>query len=334
MQVWKCVGEGILHMKRIAVLTGGGDAPGMNAAIRAVVRAGIGRGMEIFGVMRGYEGLVNDRFEPMNSRSVSGIINRGGTILKTIRFPQFNRKDARAKALENLSRRGIEGLVAIGGDGTSRGAFSLWDDAKFPVVAIPASIDNDILGTDMTIGFDTAINIAMEAVDRIRDTAFSHERVFVVEVMGRECGNLAVAVGAACGAEIVLIPEAPLDWENLCRHLEEQESQGKESSIIILAEGAGKATVFTERLQERFPGREVRFSILGYIQRGGRPTALTRIIATRMGIEAVRFLAEGTHGVLTGMNCDACLPVPLKESVSGKKVLRLENLELTRLMAI
>ena len=321
-------------MKKIAVATTGGDAPGMNCAIRAVVRTSLYYGMKIFGIRRGFRGLYEDDIFEMNSRDVSGIINEGGTILKSMRFAEFTDKKIREVAFQNLKKRGIEGLIVIGGDGSAKGAYSLFSDFNFPVILIPASIDNDLYGTDYTVGFDTAVNTAVEAIDRIRDTATSHERIFIIEVMGREKGNLAVEIALACGAEIVLIPEKKIDWDEVFNELENQVKRGKVSSLIILAEGAGKAPEVAKILQKKFPEREIRFSILGYIQRGGKPTYFTRTLATKFGFEAVKMLKEGNFGYMVGFKNEEIVHIPLKEVVSGKKLPSFENLQLIKIMSI
>ncbi len=321
-------------MKKIGVLTTGGDASGMNPAIRAVVRSAISLSMEVVGIQRGYKGLNEKLFVNLNSRDVAGIINRGGTILRTNRFPQFSRVEVRRKCMDNLLESGVEGLVIIGGDGSARGAYALWSDFKYPVVFIPASIDNDIYGTDFTIGFDTAVNTALSAIDSIRDTATSHERTFVIEVMGREKGNIAIEVGLACGAEIVIIPEFRTDREKIVKSLVEQEKKGKNSSIIIIAEGAGSAEEFSSFLQQRLPERQVRYSVLGYIQRGGSPTYLTRVLAARFGSSAPSMLAEGKYPCMVGIKGTELVHVPLEEVVSNCKVLPYDDLELVAKMAI
>jgi 6-phosphofructokinase 1 len=321
-------------MKRIGVLTSGGDAPGMNPAIRAVVRTALGFGMEVFGIRRGYRGLAENDIFQMNSRNVSGIINIGGTILKSIRFPEFQERETREKAYKNLKKNKIDGLAVIGGDGSARGLYSLSSEFNFPVVLIPASIDNDLYGTDYTIGFDTAVNTAVDAIDRIRDTATSHERTFIVEVMGREKGNLALEVGLACGAEIILIPEIKIDWEKILEEIADQKRRGKTSSLIVLAEGAGKAHDVAEYLQDKLPEQEIRFSVLGYIQRGGKPTSSARNLATKFGVEAVKMLNEGNYGCMVGLKDGKIVHVPLKEVISNKKSLPLENLEIVKLMDI
>ncbi len=321
-------------MKKIGVLTTGGDAPGMNSAIRAVVRTAIVSGMEVTGVEKGYSGLYDKSFLKLNSRSVSGIINKAGTFLKTKRFPEFKDRKVRERCYSNLIEEGVEGLVVIGGDGSAKGAYLLSLDFDFPVALIPASIDNDIYGTDFTVGFDTAVNTALCAVDNIRDTATSHERTFVVEVMGREKGNLAIEVALACGAEIVIVPEVKTRRDSIVKLLKEQESRGKTSSIIILAEGAGKAEELTAFLQEKFPAKQIRYSVLGYIQRGGSPTYLTRVLAAQFGAAAVELLKTGKYPFMTGIRGNEIVFVPLKDAVSRSKEIPLRHLEMINNMAI
>ena len=321
-------------MKRIGVLTSGGDAPGMNPAIRAVVRTAIGMDSEVFGIRRGYMGLCENDISILTSRDVGGIINHGGTFLRSIRFSSFRDKEVRRQAYENLKKNRIDGLIVIGGDGSACGAYALDCDFGFPVAVIPASIDNDLYGTEMTVGFDTAVNTAVEATDRIRDTATSHERIFIIEVMGKEKGNLALEVAVASGAEIVILPEVSVDWENIFGLLREQGIQGKKSSLIILAEGAGSAPEVAEILKKQFPGKEIRYSVLGYIQRGGSPSSCTRILATRFGVEAVKMLKSGIYGYMVGISEGKIKHVPLKEVVSMKKPISQENLEFVRLMSI
>ncbi len=306
----------------------------MNPAIRAVVRTALGLDMDVFGINRGYRGLTeNDMFQ-MDSRNVSGIIDVGGTILKSIRFPEFKEKATREKAYKNLKDNAIEGLAVIGGDGSARAAHTFSSEFNFPAVLIPASIDNDLYGTDSTIGFDTAVNTAVDAIDRIRDTATSHERTFIVEVMGREKGNLALEVGLACGAEIILIPEIEINWDKIVEELENQKIQGKTSSLIVLAEGAGKAHEVAKHLQDKLPEKEIRVSVLGYIQRGGKPSSFTRNLATKFGVEAVRMLHNGNHGSMVGIKGGKIVHVPLHKVVSNKKSPPLDNLEIVKLMDI
>jgi len=321
-------------MKKIGVLTTGGDAPGMNAAIRAAVRTALSYGIEVAGVERGYCGLHEKAFLKLDSRSVSGIINKSGTFLKTKRFPQFKEKDVREKCRRHLAGEGIEGLVVIGGDGSARGAYALSSDFDFPVALIPASIDNDIYGTDFTVGFDTAVNTAVSAVDNIRDTATSHERTFVVEVMGREKGNLAIEVAVACGAEIVIVPEIKMEGAKIVQLLKEQAEKGKTSSIIILAEGAGKAVDLTAFLQKELPEKQIRYSVLGYIQRGGSPTYLTRVLAAQFGKAAVETLMEGKYPFMVGISGSEIVRVPLKRVVSCSKLMPYAHLDIINKMAI
>lgn len=323
----------VIEMKKIAVLTSGGDAPGMNCAIRSVVRTALCLGLQVYGVMRGFRGLYEDDFVDLNSRSVSGIINKGGTILRTIRFPEFKNLAVQEKCFENLKEKKVDALVIIGGDGSSRGAYSFYKNFRFPVCVIPASIDNDIYGTDFTIGFDTAVNTALEAIDRIRDTATSHERIFVIEVMGREHGFLAIEVAIAAGAEIVLIPERTFTIEQVIKKLEKDRQLGKVSSLVIVAEGAGKAHEIAAQINERMPGAEARYSVLGYIQRGGVPTYQTRCLATMFGNHAVKCLIDGLDCFMVGVQREKLCPVRLEEVVSCSKEIPEEKLKIIEEMA-
>ena len=274
----------------------------MNAAVRAVVRTALYHGREVLGIKRGYAGLIKGEIEKMELHSVSGIINSGGTILQTARCPEFMKEEGQKKALAILKRFGIEGLVVIGGGGSLRGAEVLDEKGNVPIVALPASIDNDIAGTDFSIGFDTAVNTALEAVDKIRDTATSHERLFLVEVMGRNSGFIALYAALAGGAEDVLIPETRTNLEEMCQKLKEGKKRGKISSIVVVAEGdeAGGAFKIAEEIKER-TGYELRTIILGHLQRGGSPTALDRVLASRIGSAAVKLLLEGGHGKMIGL---------------------------------
>jgi len=321
-------------MKRIGVMTSGGDAPGMNPAIRAVVRTALSRKVEVAGIRRGYRGLFENDVFPMTSRHVSGIISEGGTILRSIRFPGFADRAVRETCAGVLRKNGVEGLVVIGGDGSSRAAHLLATEFSVPVAVIPASIDNDVYGTDLTVGFDTAVNTAVEAIDRIRDTATSHQRIFIIEVMGREKGNLAVEVALASGAEIVMIPEIPVPWESVVASMEENVRRGKVSAIIVLAEGAGRAPDVAARLQESFPDGDIRYSVLGYIQRGGRPSSFTRVLATRFGVEAVSMLLDGEPAGLVGLCCGRMSRTPLAETVSHEKPVDPGHLEIIRMMSV
>jgi 6-phosphofructokinase 1 len=287
--------------KRIGILTSGGDAPGMNACIRAVVRTAIYHDLEVVGIMRGYAGLINGEMTEMDVSSVSNIVQRGGTILKTARSEEFRTPEGRAKAAANLRRWAVDGLITIGGDGTYRGASDLSREWDVAVVGVPGTIDNDICGTDFTIGYDTATNIALDAVDRIRDTAASHERVFFIEVMGRDAGFIALDVGVAGGAEVILIPEIPTDIDRMCRVLTAGRERGKTSSIVVVAEGdeAGGAYEIAEEVKER-TGLDYRVTVLGHIQRGGSPTVRDRVLASKLGAAAVESLKDGTSNVMVG----------------------------------
>lgn len=287
-------------VRRIGVLTSGGDAPGMNAAIRAVVRSACAAGVEVVGIERGFHGLIHRQFVPMGSRSVSGIIYQGGTILHTARSEEFKSPEGRERAARNLAQAGIDGLVAIGGDGTYRGAVALAAEHGIPIIGVPGTIDNDIRGTLYTIGFDTAINTALDSIDRIRDTSEAHEKVSIVEVMGRMSGFIALEAGLAGGAEAVLIPERPVDYEALALAVKRWQAEGKRSSIIVVAEGAAKGESVARELEAR-AGVSARLTVLGYIQRGGRPTARDRVLATRFGHHAVRLLLEGHAGLMVGL---------------------------------
>jgi len=319
-------------MKRIGVLTSGGDAPGMNAAIRAVVRSAIFKGVEVYGIKRGYTGLLAKDYAEMSLRSVGDIIHRGGTILRTARSEEFKTKEGVEKALKNIEELGIEGLVVIGGDGSFRGALEL---AKrgVPVIGIPGTIDNDIPCTDYTIGFDTAVNTVVEAVNKIRDTATSHERTFIIEVMGRESGYIALYSGLACGAETILIPEKPYTMKDLCDKIMNGYKRGKLHSIIILAEGAGNAYEVRDKIKE-ITGLESRIIVLGHLQRGGTPTAFDRIVASKMGGKAVELLLEGISGKMVGWVKGEIVVVDLEKVFSTKKPFDDELYELANVLAI
>lgn len=288
-------------VKKIGVLTSGGDSPGMNACIRAVVRSAIYYKIEVVGIMRGYAGMINGDMIEMNISSVSNIIQRGGTILKTARSEEFKTPEGRKKAAENLHKWGIDGLVAIGGDGTYRGASIFNQEYGIGVIGAPGTIDNGIHGTDYTIGYDTATNIALEAVDRLRDTAASHERIFFVEVMGRDTGFIALDVGVAGGAEAILIPETSTDIDKMSRVLADGRKRGKSSSIVIVAEGdeAGGAYKIAEKIKKR-TGLDYRVTILGHVQRGGSPTVRDRVLASKLGAAAVEALKDGMTGMMVG----------------------------------
>jgi 6-phosphofructokinase 1 len=307
-------------VNRIAVLTSGGDSPGMNAAVRAVVRTGLYHGLEVYGIMRGYQGMIEDDIFKMESRSVANIIQRGGTILKTARCKDFYQPEGRKKGYEMLKKRGIDGLVVIGGDGSFKGATMLTKEYDIPAVGIAGTIDKDIVGTDFTIGFDTAVNTAVEAIDKIRDTADAHDRLFIVEVMGRDAGYIALHSGIATGAESILIPERKTDIESVISSLQEKERRKKLVNIIVVAEGDefGGADEVAKVVKERLPHIDARVCILGHIQRGGSPSCLDRLIASRMGYHAVESLIEGRHNVFVGIQNNRMNYVPL-DSVGKKK---------------
>lgn len=304
------------HIKNIAVLTSGGDAPGMNAAIRAVVRTGIYHNLNVFGIRRGYDGMVQGDIFPMDAKSVANIIQRGGTILKTARSEEFRTEKGRQIAFDNLRKHQIDGLIAIGGDGTFSGASKFIEEFDLPIVGIPGTIDNDLAGTDFTIGYDTAVNTAIDAVDKIRDTAESHNRLFVVEVMGRDSGLIALRTGIATGAEAVLIPEIKVDYEAMMDKLD-RSRKNKSSRIVIVAEGddAGGGFAVADRIKARFPHYDVRISILGHIQRGGRPTCQDRVLASRLGVGAVEGLIAGRNGEMAGSIHGQVAFTPFKNAI-------------------
>jgi 6-phosphofructokinase 1 len=290
------------EIKNIGVFTSGGDSPGMNAAIRAVVRAGLYYDLKVSGIIRGYDGMIGGEIVQMDAKSVANIIQRGGTVLKTARSDEFRTKAGRQKAYEQLVKHGIDALVAIGGDGTFTGANIFTQEFDIPVLGLPGTIDNDLIGTDFTIGYDTAINTVIEAVDKIRDTAESHDRLFIVEVMGRDSGLIALRSGIGAGAESILIPETKTDVQAVLCRLGETRRE-KASKIIIVAEGddAGGAFEIAAKVKDKFPGIDTRVSILGHIQRGGPPSCMDRVLASRLGIAAVESLREGRSGEMIGL---------------------------------
>ncbi|RKY31981.1 MAG: 6-phosphofructokinase [Candidatus Omnitrophota bacterium] len=308
-----------MAIKRIAVLTTGGDAPGMNAAIRAVVRFAWHNKLEVIGVFRGWHGLINEDLKPMSHRSVSGIINQGGTILKTARCPEFETKGGQEKAFQTLKKHAIDAMVVIGGDGSFRAVHGFYKKYKVPCIGIPASIDNDINGIDMTIGADTAVNTALSAIDNIRDTATSMERIFVIEVMGRDSGFIALSVALAGGCEDVLIPGKILDFENICRDIVEGNKKGKISWIIVVAEGVASADEIAKKIAER-TGLDTRAVTLGHVQRGGRPTALSRELALRLGEAAVECLLKGESDKAVGIRAGKIVCLDLEFAITKKKL--------------
>jgi 6-phosphofructokinase 1 len=318
---------------KIGVLTSGGDAPGMNAAIRAVVRTGIYNGLEVFGIMRGYAGMIENDIVPMHSRSVANIIQRGGTILKTARCKEFFEHEGRKKAYANLKKLGINGLVIIGGDGSFRGAHKLSEEFDIPCIGLPGTIDKDIAGTDFTIGFDTAVNTAVEAIDKIRDTADAHDRLFIIEVMGRDAGYIALHSGIATGAENILIPERKTDIEELVNSLLEKERRKKLVNIIVVAEGDRGAEDVAQIIKERVPTADTRVCVLGHIQRGGAPTCMDRLIASRMGYSAVESLMEGRHNVMIGIVNNKMHYTPLEKAVKAKQKISEDWLKIVKILA-
>ncbi len=320
-------------MKRIGVVTAGGDAPGMNAAIRAVVRSAAYYNFEVVGIERGYAGLIEGRYRVLDRRSVSGIINVGGTMLRTVRCKEIMTDEGIEKAAEFLKSINLEGLVAIGGDGTFRGASRLYEASGISMIGVPATIDNDVSGTDTTIGFDTAVNVALDAIDKIRDTATSHERIFVVEVMGRRRGFLALEVGLADGAEIILIPEIKVDLDKICERIKRDREEGKLSEIIVMAEGAGDSRLVTEHIAKE-TGYEVRLTILGHIQRGGAPTARSRVLACQFGNKAVELLATGEYKRMVGIRGEEVISVDLDYSWREEKKIDLRRYRLAEILSL
>lgn len=319
-------------MRRIGLITSGGDSPGMNAAIRAVTRAAIGRGVEVVGFLHGYEGIIQAEYIQLDSKSVGGIITHGGTILRTARSKRFMTADGRIEAIETLRKLDVEGLVVIGGDGSLTGALKLHEEFEFPVMGVPGSIDNDISGTDFSIGFDTAVNTAVEAIDRVRDTAYSHERVFVIEVMGRRNGFIALEAGLGAGAEAVLIPEVPYSVLEICDALRAAAGRGKKSCIIVVAEGAARASDIRDFIQKN-TGFEARYLVLGHMQRGGSPTAFDRVLALRLGALAANRLVSGFRGEMVGVDGNHLVSHPLSYVLSTERVIDPERLLLAEVMA-
>lgn len=324
-------------IKRIAVLTSGGDAPGMNAAIRSVVRTSVFHGLTCFGVYRGYQGLIDNSFVELNARSVKNTINRGGTFLKSARSKQFMTKEGRALAYQNLKANEIDALVVIGGDGTFTGANIFGKEFDFPVVGMPGTIDNDINGTDYTIGYDTALNTVVEAVDKIRDTASSHDRLFLVEVMGRDAGDIALNSGIGAGAEEILIPEEDMGTDRLLESLKRSRNSGKTSSIIMVAEGdqIGKnITKLADFIQENLKEYEVKVTVLGHIQRGGSPSCYDRVLASRLGVGAVDALVEGKSHIMIGISHKEVVQVPFEIAINGKKRIDEKLLRVADIMSL
>lgn len=319
-------------LKKIALLTSGGDAPGMNAAIRAVVRTAIYYDVEVLGVRRGYTGLIEKDFSKMTLGSVADIIQRGGTVLLTARCDEFLTDEGRQKALANLREEEVEGVIAIGGDGTFRGALEL-DKLRMPTICIPGTIDNDIPCTAATIGYDTVVNTVVDSINKIRDTATSHERIFVIEVMGRHSGFIALEAGLASGAESIIIPEVPLNVDAVVKNIKRGNRRGKRHSIIVVAEGAANAVELTKEISEK-SGLETRLSILGYIQRGGAPSAQDRVLASRMGAEAVNLILRGEHKKMLALDGECIRNFDIDWVINQTKAINLEDYRLAGILSI
>ena len=319
---------------KIGVLTSGGDAPGMNAAIRAVVRTGIYNNLEVYGIMRGYSGMIDNDIFKMESKSVANIIQRGGTILKTARCKEFYSVEGRKKAYESLKEHDINGLVIIGGDGSFRGAQIFSHEFDMPCIGLPGTIDKDIAGTDFTIGFDTAVNTAVEAIDKVRDTADAHDRLFIIEVMGRDSGYIALHSGIATGAENILIPEQETDVEGVINALLEKHGRKKLVNIIVVAEGEKfGAAELAKVIKERIPDQEVRVTTLGHIQRGGSPTCFDRLIASRMGYAAVECLLQKKYNVFVGILNNNMHYIPLDQAIKKKETISKDWMKIVKILS-
>jgi 6-phosphofructokinase 1 len=319
-------------VKTIGVVTSGGDAPGMNAAIRAVTRISHAKGFQVIGFERGWDGLLTNSFRKLNPRSVGGIIQLGGTILHTLRCPSFEEQGAFERAAKTLSINNVDGLVVIGGDGSFRGALDLSRETDALMVGVPATIDNDVCGTDETIGFDTAVNTAVGTIDKIRDTAISHERIFIVEVMGRKRGFLALEVGICVGAEVILIPEKPTSLADIIRLIEESAKKGKRAGIIVAAEGCGDTSKLALEMQQQ-TASEVRLSIIGYAQRGGSPTTRSRLLASLFAEKAVDLIFQGKGNMAVGLRNGLIAGYDLETAANGKKPIDLRLLEVADMLA-
>ena len=323
-------------IKSIGVLTSGGDAPGMNAAIRAVTRSAIFNNMKVFGIYRGYKGLIDDDIVEFKTNSVSNIVQQGGTMLKTARSAEFMSAEGRQKAYENMQKHGMEALVVIGGDGSLTGASIFANEFNLPIVGLPGTIDNDLNGTDITIGYDTALNTIMQSVDKIRDTATSHERLFFIEVMGRNCGYLALNSAIAAGAEAAIIPEISMEKDQLGELIEQGFRKSKNSSMVLVTESevTGGAIQLAERVKKEYPQYDVRVSILGHLQRGGSPTAQDRILASRMGVAAIQALLENQRNVMIGIKENEIDYIPFKRAIKKDREISDELLQVLRISSI
>lgn len=326
-----------MKVKKIAVLTSGGDSPGMNTALRAVVRTCAFNNIDCVGVSRGYQGLINDDIKSLKTRSVRGIINRGGTMLYSARSDEFRTVKGRKKAYENVKKHNIDGIVVIGGDGSFTGGLIFQKEFNVPVVGIPGTIDNDLYGTTHTLGYDTALNTVMDAIDKIRDTAISHDRLFFVEVMGRDAGHIALNSGIAIGAQEILVPEDDIGIEGLIQSLKDSKKNGKTSSIVVVAEGdkTGK-NVFdlAKKVEQEFPKYEIRVSVLGHMQRGGSPSCFDRVLGTKMGVTAVESLLNGESGYMIGVDNGKIVKTSLKKAIKGETKIDPELIRISRIMNI
>ncbi len=322
------------EIKAIGVMTSGGDAPGMNACIRAVTRAAIYEGWKVFAIYRGWEGLIHDEIKEFTTESVSNTIQRGGTILKTARSQEFLTPEGRAKAYDNMVKHGMDALVVIGGNGSLAGAQELAREHDIPVIGLPGTIDNDLYGTDSTIGYDTALNTIMECVDKIRDTATSHDRIFFVEVMGRDAGFLAQNSAIAAGAEAAIIPEDNTDIDQLANFIDRGIRKSKNSSIVLVSEKDGGAMHYAERVRKEYPQYDVRVSILGHLQRGGTPTAYDRILASRLGVASIGALKEGQRNIMIGIKDDQIVYVPIARAIKWDKPIDKELINVLGILSI
>ncbi|WP_375434057.1 6-phosphofructokinase [uncultured Hymenobacter sp.] len=323
-------------MKRIAVFTSGGDSPGMNACIRAVVRTAVYHGIEVYGIMRGYSGMIKGEFVRLDSASVSNTIQKGGTILKSARSQKFQTKEGRQQAFDQLVNNGIEGLIAIGGNGTFTGATIFEQEFGIPTVGAPGTIDNDLFGTDYTIGYDTAVNTALEAIDKIRDTADSHDRCFFVEVMGRDSGYIAIPCAIGGGAEIVMVPETQMSTESVIETLQESWQRSKTSFIVIVAEGEveGNAQLVAQRVKEAIPQLDTRVTVIGHIQRGGAPSAADRMLASQIGIAAVEGLLNGMRNVMAGIMNRQLVYTPFSDTIHKKKLINQSFMRMVEILSV
>jgi 6-phosphofructokinase 1 len=325
-----------MSLKRIGVFTSGGDAPGMNACIRAVVRGGIYHNVEVYGIKRGYDGMIKGNIYPMDSHSVSNIVQKGGTILKSARSMEFMTPEGRKKAYQQLKNFDIDGLVAIGGNGTFTGAKIFFEEFGIPTVGCPGTIDNDLFGTDFTIGYDTAVNTALEAIDKIRDTADSHNRVFFIEVMGRDSGYIAIQSGISGGAEIIMVPETQTSIDDVIETLEKGKLKHKTSAIVIVAEGdeEGNANQVAAKVKEKVSDLDIKVTILGHIQRGGSPTSKDRILASRTGLAAIEGLIQGMKNVMAGVVNDEVVYVPFEDTITKHKPISEDLIRLAHVLSI